>query len=107
MKTVKILIAIIIIAILGVCNAHAQVRREGNTFKQETTRTTTKDTLVTKFNFEDSQGKTYEIILNKKSGSCYVWKQSKSGKMYKQYMQPEVCSAVSKEYGVTYTPRKR
>lgn len=100
----KVIIAIIAIIILGVCNAHAQVR-EGNTFRQEQ-RSSVKDTLVTKFNYEDSQGATYNIIINKKSGSCYIWRKSKNGRDYRQYMKPEVSAQVAKEYNIEYKPRK-
>ena len=90
---------------LGVNNSniYAQnVVKNGNTFKS--VKSTTKgDTLVTKFFFEDSKGNKYPIIVMKKSGRCYVWKKSgKTGKLYKQYMKPEVSKAVCKEVGITY-----
>lgn len=105
MKTVKIIIAIILMAIIGVCNAHAQ--RE--VFKETTTQTTgsKKDTLVTKYDKEDSQGNCYPIIINKKSGACYYWRKSKNGKMYKSYLKPEDSEKISKEYGITYAPRRK
>lgn len=89
-------------------NVNAQVVRNGNTFVQTSTRTASKDTLVTKFNYEDSKGTKYPIIINKTSGRCYVWKKSgKTGKMYKQYMTEEVSRQVAKEYSINYTPKKK
>lgn len=89
-------------------NINAQVVRNGNTFVQTSSRSTSKDTLVTKFNYEDSKGTTYKIIINRGSGRCYVWKKSgKTGKMYKQYMTEEVSRQISKEYNINYAPKKQ
>ena len=101
----KWLFSIIMMLTLGVNNSniYAQnVVKNGNTFKS--VKSTTKgDTLLTKFFFEDSKGNKYPIIVMKKSGRCYVWKKSgKTGKLYKQYMKPEVSKAVCKEVGITY-----
>ena len=87
-----------------------EVVREGKTFKQVNKgRSTHKaDTLITSFTFEDSKGNVYPIIINKATGSCYVWKKSaKSGKMYKQYMKPEVSQEIAGECGVEYKPRNK
>ena len=99
----KLLFAALMMLTLCVNNSSAQnVVKNGNTFKS--VKSTTKgDTLVTKFFFEDSKGNKYPIIVIKKSGRCYVWKKSgKTGKLYKQYMKPEVSKAVCKEVGITY-----
>lgn len=101
----KWLFSIIMMLTLGVNNSniYAQnVVKNGNTFKS-VKNTTKGDTLLTKFFFEDSKGNKYPIIVMKKSGRCYVWKKSgKTGKLYKQYMKPEVSKAVCKETGITY-----
>ena len=99
----KLLFAALMMLTLCVNNSSAQnVVKNGNTFKS--VKSTTKgDTLLTKFFFEDSKGNKYPIIVMKKSGRCYVWKKSgKTGKLYKQYMKPEVSKAVCKEVGITY-----
>ena len=109
----KIIFSVIMMLALGVNNSsiYAQsVVRNGNTFKVESSgRSVSKaDTLVTKFFFEDTKGNKYPIILNKKSGACYVWKVSKkSGKYYKQYMTAEISQQVAKEYNITYVPKKK
>lgn len=95
--------------LLGACySTNAQsVIREGNTFKSVTSKAT-KDTLVTVFKFEDSKGILYPIIINKANGRCWVWKKSsKSGKMYKAYMKPEVSKQVAKELGIPYIETKK
>lgn len=84
------------------------VVREGKTFKQASkSRSVHKaDTLVTTYTFEDSKGNTYPIIINKSTGSCYVWKKSsKSDKMYKQYMKSEVSQEIAGELGIEYKPK--
>lgn len=89
-------------------NVTAQVVRNGNTFVQTSTRTASKDTLVTKFTYEDSKGTSYKIIINRGSGRCYVWKKSAhSGNMYKQYMTEEVSRQIAKEYNINYTEKKK
>ena len=104
----KLLFAALMMLTLCVNNSSAQnVVKNGNTFKS--VKSTTKgDTLLTKFFFEDSKGNKYPIIVMKKSGRCYVWKKSgKTGKLYKQYMKPEVSKAVCKELGIAYTEKKK
>lgn len=85
------------LSVLCMCaiSAHAQVTRKGDTFCQ-VKKTIVRDTLVTKYKYE-SQGKTYPIVLNKKTGSCYIWKVSKNGKGYRQYMSKEIKETICKE----------
>lgn len=109
MKTIIISI-IMMLACVNNSNIYAQsIKREGNTFISTSSRGTNKgDTLVTKFTFQDSKGVEYPIIINKGSGSCYVWKKSsKTGKLYKQYMKPEISQAVCKELNIKYTPKNK
>ena len=94
---------------LGVNNSSSQtIVREGKVFKSHGRSKTThkKDTLVTSFKWE-AGGIQYPIIINKNSGSCYIWKKSKNNKIYKQYMKPEVSQQVAKEYNIEYKPRNR
>lgn len=102
----KIIFAMVIM--FCALNINAQVVRNGNTFVQTSSRSTSKDTLVTKFDYEDSKGTKYPIIINKASGRCYVWKKSgKTGKLYKQYMTEEISRQVAKESGVAYVEKKK
>lgn len=107
----KIILAVVILLAFGVHNTNAQsVVRNGNTFKSVSSSSsrTTKDTLATKFMWEDSKGNKYPIIVNKGSGACYIWrKSSKTGKMYKSYLGAEVSQAVCKELGITYISKKK
>lgn len=106
----KLFICIAMMLALGVNNSSAQnVVRDGIVFRQVKGRNigAKGDTLVTKFIFEDSKGNRHPIIINKGSGSCYVWRTSAKGKNYKSYMPSETSAIIAKEYGITYTPKKK
>ena len=107
----KLIFAVVMLLAFGVQNTNAQsVVRNGNTFKSVSSNSsrTSRDTIATKFEWEDSKGNKYPIIVNKGSGACYVWRKSaKTGKMYKYYLGAEVSQAVCKELGITYVPKKK
>ena len=107
----ELIFAVVMLLAFGVQNTNAQsVVRNGNTFKSVSSNSsrTSRDTIATKFEWEDSKGNKYPIIVNKGSGACYVWRKSaKTGKMYKSYLGAEVSQAVCKELGITYVPKKK
>lgn len=74
--------------------AVGQTIRKGNTFTRQ--RKTERDTLVTPYNFK-AKGKTYPIVINKYTGACYIWRKSKTGKCYRQYMSKDIKETVCKE----------
>jgi hypothetical protein len=82
------------------------VVREGKVFKSQGRSTHKADTLVTEYKFE-ANGVQHPIIINRSTGSCYIWKKSKNNKMYKQYMKSEVSQQAAKEYNIEYKPRNR
>lgn len=73
--------------------AAGQTTRKGNTFVQQKA---VRDTLVTTYKYE-SNGKTYPIVVNKKTGACYICKVSKNGKWYRQYMGKEIKETICNE----------
>lgn len=104
----KVLISILMMLALSVNNSSAQIIRQGMTFKASPAKRNVHkgDTLVSPYLWEDSKGKTYVIIVSKGSGSCYVWKKSsKTGKMYKMYMKPEVSQQICRELKIAYKPK--
>ena len=107
----KLIFAVVMLLAFGVQSINAQsVVRNGNTFKSVSSNSsrTSRDTIETKFEWEDSKGNKYPIIVNKGSGACYVWRKSaKTGKMYKSYLGTEVSQAVCKELGITYVLKKK
>ena len=107
----KFIFAVAILLAFSVQNANAQsVVRNGNTFKSVSSSSsrTPRDTIATKFMWEDSKSNKYPIIVNKGSGACYVWRKSaKTGKRYKSYLGAEVSKAVCRELGITYISKKK
>lgn len=79
----------------AVC-AQGHTVRKGNTFVQ-TRQTATRDTIVTKYNYQTRDGKNYPIVVNRQSGACYIWKTSKNGKGYRQYMGKEIKETICNE----------
>lgn len=93
-------IIIIMAAIMFSIGMSAQsVTRNGNVFKSER-KAYVKDTLVSQYKYEDSKGNTYPIIVNKKTGACWVCKVSKNGKFYRQYMNKDIKSQICKELNI-------
>lgn len=76
----------------AICAA-GQTMRKGNTFVQQKAE---RDTLVTSYKYE-SNGMTYPIVVNRKTGSCYICKVSKNGKWYRQYMGKEIKETICNE----------
>ena len=89
----KKIITIALLALSMSCNAQNTV------FKASTLNNRAKmDTLVTKYKYEDKQGTQYPIIINKKSGRCYVWKKSgKTGRNYRMYMKLDISKEVARQ----------
>lgn len=77
--------------------SYAQIVREDNTFKTETTQTTKSEGQQTKYTWEDKKGNKYPIYITK-SGAVYVNRKSaKTGKEYKQYLPKEIKEQIQKE----------
>ena len=90
----KKIILCILLALFSI-NIHAEVKREGDTFKVEQT-VKEKDT-VTKYTWIDKDGISYPVFITKK-GSCYVIRTSKkSGKEYKYYLPKSVQEIINSE----------
>ena len=93
----KKIILCILLALFSI-NIHAEVKREGNTFKVEQTSkasdTQTKDT------WEDKEGNKYPRFITKK-GACYVLRTSKkTGKGYKYYLPKDIQETIKKELNI-------
>lgn len=73
-------------------NCYSQAfKLEGNTFKSTTTSRAKRDTIVTKYYWEDSHCKKYPIIWNRSNNKGYIIKVSKkTGKWDRMYLKPEV-----------------
>lgn len=99
----KIILAVF--TALSVLSMSAQVSRNGNTFKAVSNHSV-KDTVVTQYEYEDFKGEKYPIIVNKSTGSCYYWRVSKNGRLYRQYLKAEIAEEICKELGITRKAKK-
>lgn len=84
----------IIVLLLIASGVYAQ-KRNGNVF-YAVKKAVVKDTLITNYKYE-TNGKQYPIVINKKSGACYIRKISKNGKWYRQYLNKEIREQINKE----------
>lgn len=97
--------SVLLMFLLSTCPAQAQVVKQGHTFSYANSGRATqqKDTLLTSYTFKDSKGTEYPIIINKANGRCWVWrKSSKTGRMYKSYLKPDMAKEVCKELDIPY-----
>lgn len=107
----KKLVLVAVIAILGMVAAFGQNSTmvvEGNVIKSVKASSHKADTLLTSYQYEDSKGNRFPIIINKNSGRCYVWKKSsKTGKLYKMYCNEETSRFVAKQTNIIYVESKK
>lgn len=77
---------------------YADIVRDGDTFKVETT-SVNKDTK-TKYTWEDKGGNKYPIYITKK-GACYVLRVSKkTNKEYKYYLPKDIQETIKRELNI-------
>lgn len=105
MKHLILLLTVLFLTTSTMATAQSYTR-SGDTFV--TTKTTSGASATkTKFNWQDSKGKSYPIYVGK-TGSCYVLKVSgKTNKEYKYYLGAEISQQVCKELGIEYKPRSK
>ena len=94
MKYIITLLIVLSMSVIG----YADIVRNGDTFKVETT-SVNKDTK-TKYTWEDKEGNKYPIYITKK-GACYVLRVSKkTGKEYKYYLPKDIQETIKKELNI-------
>jgi hypothetical protein len=109
MRKIFIILAMVMgISIVGAAQeSPAKVERNGKVFSQKSVKKAKTEPVVTDFQWEDSKGNQYPILVNPNSGRCFVIKVSgKTGKEYKQYLDADVCKAVCKEVGIAYVEKE-
>lgn len=104
---------VILIALMGICamgaaqESPAKVERNGKVFSQKSIKKAKTEPVVTDFQWEDSKGNQYPILVNPNSGRCFIIKVSgKTGKEYKYYLGEEVSKQVCKEMNITYVEKE-
>ena len=94
MKYIITLLIVLTMSVIG----YADIVRNGDTFKVETT-SANKDTK-TKYTWEDKEGNKYPIYITKK-GACYVLRVSKkTGKEYKYYLPKDIQETIKSELNI-------
>ena len=94
MKYIITLLIVLTMSVIG----YADIVRDGDTFKVETT-SVNKDTK-TKYTWEDKEGNKYPIYITKK-GACYVLRVSKkTGKEYKYYLPKDIQETIKRELNI-------
>ena len=92
--------------------AQSEIKREGKTFVQTSSRASaSSNDVVTEYKWKDSKGNEYPIVLHQyskgdKAGrwTCYINKISaKTGKEYKYYLKngEEIAATIRKEMGLS------
>lgn len=82
--------------------------QKGTTFIENTSNYVSKrsKSIETKYTWQDKEGKTHKIYLSK-SGRAFVKVTSKkTGNEYNKYLDEEISIKLSKEYNITYVPKK-
>ena len=82
--------------------------QKGTTFIENTSNSTSKrgKSIETMYTWQDKEGKSYKIYLSK-NGRAFVKVTSKrTGNEYNKYLDEEISIKLSKEYNITYIPKK-
>lgn len=83
--------------------------QKGTTFIENTPNSASKrgQSIETKYTWQDKEGKSHKIYLSK-SGKAFVKVTSKkTGNEYNKYLDEEISIKLSKEYNITYIPKKK
>lgn len=105
----KILITSVLLLFCTFTTVFAQnYTQKGTTFIENTSNSTSKrgKSIETKYTWQNREGKSYKIYLSK-NGRAFVKVTSKrTGNEYNKYLDEEISIKLSKEYNITYIPKK-
>ena len=105
----KTLITTIILLFCTFTTVFAQkYQQKGTTFIENTSNYTTKrgKSIETKYTCQDKAGKSHKIYLSKNGRAFVKVTSKKTGNEYNKYLDEEISIKLSKEYNITYTPKK-
>lgn len=104
MKRVMLTLIALVCILIGAQAQETAYKVEGNTYKSVSTSTrTASEPINTGYNWQDSKGKTYPILMSAGTGSCFVIRiSSKTGKEYRSYLGPEISADICKKLGREY-----
>ena len=82
--------------------------QKGTTFIENTSNSTSKrgKSIETKYTWKDKEGKSHKIYLSKNGRAFVKVTSKKTGNEYNKYLDEEISIKLSKEYNITYVPKK-
>lgn len=82
--------------------------QKGTVFIENTSNSTSKrgKSIETKYTWQDKEGKSHKIYLSKNGRSFVKVTSKKTGNEYNKYLDEEISIKLSKEYNITYIPKK-
>ena len=83
--------------------------QNGTTFIENTSNSTSKrgKSIETMYTWQDREGKSYKIYLSKNGKAFVKVTSKKTGNEYNKYLDEEISIKLSKEYNITYIPKKK
>ena len=105
----KTLITTIILLFCTFTTVFAQnYTQKGTTFIENTSNSTIKrgKSIETKYTWKDKEGKLHKIYLSKNGRAFVKVTSKKTGNEYNKYLDEEISIKLSKEYNITYIPKK-
>ena len=82
--------------------------QKGTTFIENTSNSTSKrgKSIETKYTWQDKEGKSHKIYLSKNGRAFVKVTSKKTGIEYNKYLDEGISIKLSKEYNITYVPKK-
>ena len=105
----KALITLIIAIFCTFTTVSAQnYTQKGTTFIENTSNSTSKrgKSIETKYTWQDKEGKSHKIYLSKNGRAFVKVTSKKTSNEYNKYLDKEISIKISKEYNITYVPKK-
>ena len=105
----RIFITLIITIFCAFTTVSAQnYTQKGTTFIENTSNSVSKrsKSIETKYTWQDKEGKSHKIYLSKNGRAFVKVTSKKTGNEYNKYLDEEISIKLSKEYNITYVPKK-
>ena len=82
--------------------------QKGTTFIENTSNSVSKrsKSIETRYTWQDKEGKSHKIYLSKNGRAFVKVTSKKTGNEYNKYLNEEIALKLSKEYNITYVPKK-
>ena len=82
--------------------------QKGTVFVENTSNSTSKrgKAIETKYTWQNKEGKSHKIYLSKNGRAFVKVTSKKTGNEYNKYLDEEISIKLSKEYNITYVPKK-